>query len=234
MKDTQIKLFSDETAKMVKSEGKGYLPVILHLQPYKYMGKNLCPKAKGCAAVCLQYSGMMVFSNSINARQKRTQLFWNNRKGFLTQLKAEIAAHVRRAEKLGLVPSVRLNGTSDIVWEKIAPDVFTDFPQVQFYDYTKIANRFNHALPENYHLTFSQAENNQNDANQLLAKGHNVAVVFRLRKNESLPVTYNGFPVIDGDSHDLRFTDKRGCVVGLRSKGKSYNDQTGFVVSLAA
>ena len=167
-----------------------------------------------------------------NARHERTKLFWTNRSRFLDQLSFEISAHTRKADKLGIIPCVRLNGTSDVVWEKVAPKVFTDFPQVQFYDYTKLPTRFDHAMPKNYHLTFSQSENNQRDAARLLKSKHNVAVVFRLRKGAALPAKYMGVKVIDGDEHDLRFTDKRGVVVGLRSKGSSYHDQTGFVVDL--
>jgi hypothetical protein len=229
----QTKLFSEAQYKMAKSEGHGYAPVIMHLQPYKFMGRNTCPNAAGCAKVCLQYSGHMVFSNSINARQKRTELFWNDRPAFIAQLKEEITGHVRRAKRNGLIPAVRLNGTSDIVWERIAPELFTEFPEVQFYDYTKLDKRFNHVLPSNYHLTFSQSENNQEVAEQLIARGVNVAVVFRMRKGE-LPATYKGAKVIDGDLHDLRFMDQKGVVIGLRAKGNSMKDDSGFIVEVAA
>lgn len=224
------KLLSSKQTKMVKSNGQGYLPVILHLQPYKFMGKNLCPKAGGCATVCLQYTGRMRMSPAIKARARRTALFWEDRKTFLAQLKEEIAAHVFRSERKGLVPCVRLNGTSDVQWEKIAPSLFTDFPAVQFWDYTKISQRMDKALPENYHLTFSQAENNRDEALAHIRAGRSVALVFRVKRGMALPESYEGRPVIDGDEHDLRFIDQRGVVVGLRSKGRAYYDQTGFVV----
>lgn len=222
-----IKLLSESQAKMVKSGGRGYAPKILHLQPYKYMGKNLCPKAKACAKACLITSGRMHMVNAVNARQKRTELFWQDRTGFMAQLSTEIAAHRRSAIKAGLKPCIRLNGTSDVQWEKIAPGLFTEFSDVQFYDYTKIPTRFK-GLPENYSLTFSRAESNHDDAAALLADGHNVAVVFA----DTLPGKYLGRVVIDGDAHDLRFTDPRGVVVGLKAKGKARKDTSGFVVSL--
>lgn len=221
------KLLSTKQFKMDKSVGHGYAPAIMHLQPHKFMGKNLCPAASdGCAATCLTSAGMMVFKNAINARHERTRLFWQDRPAFMEQLTNEIAAHRAKAMKHGLKPCVRLNGTSDIQWEKVAPGLFTRFSDVIFYDYTKIAKRFAGTLPENYSLTFSRAEHNHVEAEAVLKAGGNVAVVFA----DTVPVKYLGRPVVDGDAHDLRFLDARGVVVGLKAKGKARKDTSGFVV----
>jgi hypothetical protein len=56
--------------------------------------------------------------------------------------------------------------------------------------------------------------------------GLNVAVVFR----NGLPKTWQGLPVVDGDETDLRFLDRRNCIVGLVEKGMAKVDSTGFVV----
>ena len=117
----------------------------------------------------------------------------------------------------------RLNGTSDIAWEK--HDVIQQFPAVQFYDYTKILGRKVEAL-SNYHLTFSQADGNEEDVQKAIDKGMNVATVFR----KKLPVAHMGIPVYDGDDSDLRFLDPKQVVVGLKAKGKAKKDTTGFVV----
>jgi hypothetical protein len=59
---------------------------------------------------------------------------------------------------------------------------------------------------------------------------HDVAIVF-----DSLPASYWGFDVIDGDLHDLRHLDPRGVIVGLVPKGaKAKKSQDGFVIRLAA
>ena len=57
--------------------------------------------------------------------------------------------------------------------------------------------------------------------------GINVAVVFR---NAELPDKWLGIKVINGDKHDLRFKDAKGCIVGLKAKGKAKKDKSGFVV----
>jgi hypothetical protein len=98
------------------------------------------------------------------------------------------------------------------------------FPEVQFYDYTKINNRKVSHI-KNYHLTFSKADGNDMDTRLAISNGMNVAVVFK-----SVPETYLGRPVINGDETDLRFLDPRGVIVGLKAKGKAKKDTTGFVV----
>ena len=121
-----------------------------------------------------------------------------------------------------------MNLTSDLPWENL---VVKYFPFAQFYDYTKHLKRFfrflDGKLPNNYHLTYSRSEETPDAlVKSLCASGGNVAVVFR----ERLPETWLGFEVLNGDENDLRFKDKKGCIVGLIEKGLAKKDQTGFVV----
>jgi hypothetical protein len=115
-----------------------------------------------------------------------------------------------------------LNGTSDIPFEKIkienGKNIFEMFPNVQFYDYTKNPKRFEKKQSDNYHLTFSRSEDNDIIAEDLLSKGHNVAIVFGVKKVEELPTTYKGYKVINGDETDLRFLDEDNVVIGLKYK----------------
>jgi hypothetical protein len=61
----------------------------------------------------------------------------------------------------------------------------------------------------------------------VLAAGGNVAVVFA----GPFPAEYLGYPVINGDAHDLRHLDGRSVVVALSPKGrKAKADTSGFVV----
>jgi hypothetical protein len=152
-------------------------------------------------------------------------------------LEREIRLLLARCEKEGLRLAIRLNGTSDIRWEHEFPELFRMFPDVQFYDYTADYHRLamDHELPANYHLTYSRKETSRSEqvAVELLASGRcNVAVVFRGR----LPKYWNGFPVVDGTTDDLRFLDPLpacnggGNVVGLTALGPARYDNTGFVV----
>jgi hypothetical protein len=58
-----------------------------------------------------------------------------------------------------------------------------------------------------------------------LKAGGNVAAVFK-----TIPKTWKGFPVVDGDETDLRFLDGKNVIVGLKAKGKAKKDTSGFVV----
>ena len=143
----------------------------------------------------------------------------------------DIESLVESCKRSGQIPAIRLNGTSDIIWEKQTfqgRTLFDLFPDVQFYDYTKIWTRFNRTLPDNYHLTFSRSESNEDKVDWIIANHPkvNIAVVFA----NKLPKKYKGRKVIDADQHDLRFLDKPGVICGLDAKGDGKKDTSGFVV----
>ena len=199
----------------------------MYLAPYNLSGHNVCPDATpGCIETCLNTAGRGRFDNVQNARIRRTKMFYDERDDFLSQLIDEIDAHIRKSKRLGLKPAVRLNGTSDIAWEKIKVvgiSLLEMFPDVQFYDYTKSFKRATSTLPSNYHLTFSRSENTpDSEIAQVLAMGRNVAVVF----GGDIPMSVR----VDGDKHDMRFLDPKGVIVGLTAKGKAKKDTSGFVV----
>ncbi len=246
------KLLTYSSSKIEKSNNTdlGYLTAIMYLAPAELSGWNVCQNASdGCKDVCLNTAGRGRFDNVQMARIKRTQFFFLNRQGFIDQLIKEIDAHIRKAQKLGLKPAVRLNGTSDIPWERVKIEsdqlpepydtmVFANimdmYSSVTFYDYTKypIAKRPASKLPANYHLTFSRSEHAISysigaDIGNNLENGRNVAVVF-----DVVPTTWHGIKCIDGDKHDMRFLDSVGVIVGLTAKGKAKKDASGFVVRL--
>ena len=111
---------------------------------------------------------------------------------------------------------------------KLFRNIFSAFPEVQFYDYTKILGRKVSEI-SNYHLTFSAADGNDIDVTKAVAQGYNVAVVFGIKKTLPMPEDYVGMPVFNGDDSDLRFLDPKGVVVGLYAKGKAKKDTSGFV-----
>jgi len=219
--------------KTVKSEKVGVLTGIIYMSPYNLSGKNVCPGASaGCAAACLNTAGRGAMGVVQKARLKKTNRFWDDRGQFLQDLAAEIAKLQKQAEAKGLKAAVRLNGTSDLPYERYkvgdtGMNIMQLFPEVQFYDYTKLENRIvGQTLPANYHLTFSRAEDNDHKLDDVL-KHTSAAVVF----SGELPETWRGYPVIDGDEHDARFTDAGpGVIIGLTAKGKARHDSSGFVV----
>lgn len=167
-------------------------------------------------------------SNVKQARIRRTQLFFDDFVTFKALLFADIRAFVTKCDKERMRACVRLNGTSDIAWERLG--VFAAFPSVQFYDYTKNPIRAlqfaKGAMPSNYHLTFSRSEANETRTLDVLRTGGNAAAVFA----NALPATWKGFQVVNGDESDLRFLDARNVVVGLKAKGDGKKDSTGFVI----
>jgi hypothetical protein len=231
-----FKLLSTANPKIQKGTKLGYLSFILHLAPSDVSGYNTCPKATaGCRAACLNTAGRGgmfkkgATTNTIQeARKRKTRYFFERREEFMADLYKDIQKAIKFAEKQGLTPVFRLNGTSDLSWEKYEvagyKNIFEAFPTVQFYDYTKVPKRKVEGI-DNYHLTFSQADGNGRDADWAISKNMNVTVVF-----DKIPEEYKGRPVFNADDTDLRFLDPRGVVLGLKAKGRAKRDRTGFVV----
>lgn len=241
-------LTRDGNPKTVKGNKLGYLTAILHLAPYTVSGANVCAHATaGCAAACLNTAGrggIGLDSNGLNAIQiariQRTRLLRRDRAEFMRRLRDEIHAHIRYATARGFVPVFRLNGTSDLPWERMEfnghANVFAAYPDVQFYDYTKFPVHLRDTSIPNYHLTFSLAESNRERAVAAIRAGINVAAVMRVPRRGILPATvsFGGSfrRVIDGDDTDLRFLDAPGSIVGLRAKGRAIHDVSGFVLDV--
>lgn len=226
-------------AKTVKGKKVGVLTGILYLAPANISTFQVCPKASdGCKAACLYSAGRGKFNNVQTARINKTLWFFQERETFMERLVKNIESLVRKAAKQDLIPAVRLNGTSDIVWEKFKVirdgveyrNIMVAFPDIQFYDYTKIIGRKSAIALPNYHLTFSLAENNDSDALTAINQGYNVAVVLRVKRSDVKPSEWSGFPVIDGDETDVRFFDEKGGhIVALTAKGDALKDTSGFV-----
>ena len=221
--------------KLLKSKSVGYISFGIHFAPHKLSGYNVCTSAsKGCSNACLNGSGFGVYPKVQSARIKKTKLFYEHRPQFMGTLITEVETMVRRAKKNKLIPTFRLNLTSDVAWEKIKFDgktILEYFPDVQFYDYTKDFRRMMTYLtgefPKNYHLTFSRSESNDSSVKIVLRCGGNVAVVFK----NKIPKTHLKKRVISGMEDDLRFLDKKGVVIGLLAKGKiGKTDTSGFVI----
>jgi hypothetical protein len=226
-----FKLLSTANPKIQKGTEKGYLSFILHLAPADVSGYEVCPKrTKGCTDACLNTAGrggMFKRGETTNviqrARIRKTKMFFTDRDQFMFDLYHDIRKAIAFAERKGLVPVFRLNGTSDLSWEKYTVgttdmNLFQLFPTVQFYDYTKVLGR-KVSQYANYHLTFSAADGNDADVARALAAGMNVTVVY-----DKIPAG-----VYSADEDDLRFLDPKVGIIGLKAKGRAKKDTSGFV-----
>lgn len=225
-------------AKTIKGEKVGILTGVMYFAPVDLSGYQVCPKATdACTESCLFTAGRGVYQNVYNGRMRKTKMFFEDRITFMSELFEDIRKLVVRAKNKDMMPAVRLNGTSDIAWEKIAfihngvyyRNIMEAYPNVQFYDYTKILNRKFALTISNYHLTFSLADGNDADVLKALAMGMNVAAVIHCKRKDVKPSTFSGFPTVDGDENDARFLDNKGSIVLLRAKGKARYDKSGFV-----
>ena len=224
-----------DSLKVQKSRKRGYLTAIVYMAPATeslvYGGQNACPHASaGCAAACLGHrSARLRMVSGAQAKAWKTLLWIYRPDVFKSLLGREVYNHRNKAFHAGLVPAIRLNGSTDYAWERKFPKLFKDNPSTVFYDYSKSWKRvLSKRLPGNYSLTFSRSETNETEAIEVLKAGGNVAIVFT-DLDKAMRDGWNGFRVINGDETDARPTDDTGVVVGLSPKAK-VTDDTGFFV----
>lgn len=234
-------LSTSADAKTVKGQDLGFLTGILYLAPANIAGRGtICPLAKlaECEKPCLYSAGRGAFNSVQKARIAKTHYFFDDQAGFMQDLAASIQRVINKAARLSLTPLIRLNGTSDIAFENIPltykgqqfENIFAAFPNVQFYDYTKIATRKN--IPSNYDLTFSYSGAPQFQKQVIKAalndKLARIAVVFD--KIENIPARFMDREVLSGDNSDVRHLDARGSIIALYAKGAAKRDNSGFIV----
>lgn len=240
-------IISGNNAKTVKGDGTEYETAIMYLAPFTQAGRgNVCAMAAlaKCHEGCLNTAGRGAMNSVQAARVRKTRWYMEARNEFLAQLVDDLERFAAYAKRKGVQPCVRLNGTSDIMWEKghpverggvRYPSLMAAFPEVQFYDYTKIYTRVDKPLPANYTLTLSYSGANAEYGEQVWKRVHsgvcNAAVVYRSRAKVEQVLADQPYKVIDGDKTDMRFLDPQGgYVVALYAKGKAKHDTSGFVV----
>jgi hypothetical protein len=242
-------IISGNNAKTVKGDGDAFETAIMYLAPFTQAGVgNVCSMAAlaACWQGCLNTAGRGAMNSVQAARVRKTKQYMTERVSFLAQLVEDLEGFAAYCKRKGVKPCVRLNGTSDIMWEKGHPvtrngarfaSLMEAFPEVQFYDYTKIYTRVDKPMPSNYSLTLSYSEANSQFAYEVLTRVQhgraNMAVVFRdlFTVGHYMGVGFKDLPCIDGDKTDMRFLDLQGGnVVALYAKGKAKHDTSGFVI----
>ena len=222
--------------KALKAAEFGYLQCNIELASHKLSGFNVCKYEDGCGIACIVHAGHGFFANVLNARIERTELFFSDRAAFFNILIGEIyAAQVKAAEDDKKL-CIRPNAFSDLPFFRIKHNgrtLFETFPDVQFFDYTKapIDKIPTPGSISNYHVTKSAgASTTDAEIDAAISAGFNVAIPF---EGPTLPTLYNDHPVLNGDTHDLRFKDPAGFVVGLLEKGnnqfKNAGRESGFI-----
>jgi hypothetical protein len=210
-------------AKTKKGVKQGILTGILYMAPADLGGFEVCKyRTPGCSVACLYTAGRGRFTATQAARLRRKDLFFKDRSKFWAVLIKDIKDLVKKADAGDLDPAVRLNGTSDlspVLFKHEGKTLMEIFPEIQFYDYTKVDNRVKvmEQYP-NYDLTFSYTGYNWSECETMLENNVRVAVIFDVKAGKPLPKTFNGYEVIDGDLTDYRPLDDKGVIVGLRYK----------------
>jgi hypothetical protein len=237
---SNLKYLTAANPKTAKGLAYGYITAILHLAPANYSGYQVCHRFAQCATTCLYHQGRGRFKSTQNARIRKTKELIEDQNAFFMGLHSDIRSlqyKLRGPDHPKLC--VRLNGTSDIPWEDIKVEpyegrtIFDEFPNVEFYDYTKYKWGTRTAwndMPLNYHLTYSYDGTDKDVANakEVLKNGWNVNVIhtkmsydINLKRIDRGQEHAWGYPMFDNELNDLRFLDVRPMVLIGREKGDS-------------
>jgi hypothetical protein len=209
-----------------------------------------CPKSAICEGLCLGdtsgqnqlYGGEDQFRQGPRLSQYlKTEALMLNPEAFGVLLSHEIQSFVNKTKAMDYQPAIRLNVTSDIP-PKVYKAIIDAFPNVMFYDYTKLFG--NKSIAPNHHLTYSSSGASQRVGNELIVNklstwdkdvqkllgGDNVAMAFTSRKSMPKTVrdekTGENFEVWNGDNYDARFLDPKrddgkGYIIGLTNKDRT-------------
>jgi hypothetical protein len=235
------RIFSIDSPKAIKAQklDNPVINAIMYMAPARVAGVgNLCgDSSDGCVKLCLgEHSGAAIYYPTVMlSRIAKAKRFMKARADYMDDVIKAIHSVKRKAAKQGFPVVIRLNGSTDIAWESIKTrynlSLINMFSDDQFDDYTKSFKRAmayaTGKMPKNYCVVFSRSEKNESQCLDVLRAGGKVAVVFGYK----LPETWNGFPVVNGDEHDLVHLHPPGVVIGLSPKGhKAKKDTSGFVV----
>ena len=171
-----------------------------------------CPHAThgpdGCVENCIMYTGRGQGDPSTNpviaGRAKRVRWLSTDPWTFMAQLVREMNTHVARSKRMDLTPAFRLNGTSDLRWERIAPWLIGELydpSEVVFLDYTKWPTRARSPRPDNYFIARSvQASHDSvDDVKAMLRHGH----VSMICDDPELLIEKYPRVYVDGDASDF-------------------------------
>ena len=204
----------------------------IYLASANLSGFNVCPNSEYCKDNCLNGSGhnrldRLSKKGSIDrSRIIKTRLFFANREVFMRIMIHEIEKERKKAEKNGTFFSIRLNCTSDInpiAFTLEGKNILEIFPDVQFYDYTKVPSRI--AVAEkysNYDITWSidGSEKNREIGLEFLKNGGRVAVVYG---ENDMPKTWYGYECCNGDETDYRPSDIAPvCALKFKKTANNY------------
>jgi hypothetical protein len=237
--------------KVIKGTKKGFDTLTNYMTPYKTIYGNVCALAHifNCFEGCLQDSGMGKFNVNKVSRFRKIALFNDHPEIFKKILIKDIEKGIRKSKKNGHKLGVRINGTSDIDVIKHFKDIIIKYPDVHFYDYTKIPKylkklqRMSNQLP-NYHLTYSYSlsQKAQEYIKEATKTDHNIAMVFKnedqvnklMSSKQKIKLYGKTYNLINGDNDDLRFLDPKNSIVLLRYKETRASDESisNFVIDL--
>lgn len=197
------------------------------------VGEMCKHRTKDCTRFCLISSGKGSIPQVGMVRIARTRLSVVNPDLFWSMWDKDFAFFQRQAVKESKRLSVRPNGTTDIMPQRLKDRIESN-PDVLFYDYTAVPSRIDYAeATPNYEIVLSRKETKANHLwIQSTPAKYNVAIVTTPSLKAEL-LEENPELFVDFDEHDWRVAEADGThKLGLLApKGTLRGKETGFVAT---
>lgn len=199
--------------------------------PTKRLNPDTCPYSGECREYCIVTGYRMKLNTRV--RYAKTWFFYCQPIVFLRLLLSEIAVYSEQSFISNMLFYPRLNGTSDILWERFIDmdSMVNDMRGLGgFYDYTKWSykarvvqgERKGIPFPDYYHITFSVDEKPRSDqyARGWLKHGYGISIVMSKENQKKFLKMAGRYPfIVDADKTDFRFNDPPRALDTLYSKG---------------
>lgn len=236
-------------AKTVKSLGAGYLQGILYMLPSKAIqgflasvqakhrpALDLCQgeSTPACIAACLNRAGRGGMTYTQVRRGHRTAHWLTDPEGFLEQVKKDLTRMRNRAWKHNLIPLFRPNGTTGCpILRKHGFAVAKQIEGLRAFDYSGSLREAMKYLGTTTPVTLSyKGPQDIHKCKAFLNEGGNISLPYVGYIRDD----WHGYPVVDGDAHDVRLpeVDGHGVVVALELKstpGSDFAIRRGFAIN---
>ncbi len=205
-------------------------PSIMFKQSSTSKYPSNCKFAGKCKNTCLKGTGNLTLPSSLRSRYAKSWFFKTRPLAFMRLLIHEIIIESLKAASNGKLLYLRLNGMSDIRWERYLnmDKLVEKFSGLGgFYDYTKYpkSSRWYEGWPKSYRIVFSIDEKplSWQWAEEWMKDGHSSSAVYHAPKKRKPQALIDAIAshahVVDGDLDDGRFADLPSSLVLLRNKG---------------
>ena len=195
---------------------------------------DTCPGAGACKVYCYAKKGGYVQWKASSLSQTRQLNFLlNDPEGYKAKLKAELTAAERKFGKKGTKVVVRWHDAGDFFspdYLNLAYSIARDFPNIDFYAYTKVASVASGDKPSNFKMNFSAGATPEQEKQIDFAKTKHSTVVPKQMFDDLILKDDSGKLIKDADGR-IQFKSPEALDILKKKLAAKYNVPENSVIT---